>query len=113
MTCAKHQNRPAFASVLPVSPVFTPVMALHQKARCETMRSMPEQPACARSLISIESADGGAAQEATSERETAAVERTAACIAGCRLEDLFADSKFLRAEVHSSAAGPDVVYALM
>ncbi|KAK9841755.1 hypothetical protein WJX81_000904 [Elliptochloris bilobata] len=50
------------------------------------------------SLISIESADGGAAQEAASDREAAAVQRTAACIAGCRLEDLFADSKFLRAE---------------
>ena len=57
-----------------------------------------DKAACARSLISIESGDGGAAQEATSERESAAVERTAACIAGCRLEDLFADSKFLRAE---------------
>jgi len=27
------------------------------------------------------------------------VRATADCIAGCRLEDLFADSKFLRAEV--------------
>ena len=74
----------------------------YTKISCVSML-MSDKPACARSLISIESGDGDAAQEATSERETAAVECTAACIAGCRLEDLFADSKFLRAEVHSNA----------
>eukprot|EP00884_Botryococcus_braunii_P022699 jgi/Botrbrau1/9112/Bobra.0305s0016.2 len=47
------------------------------------------------SLISIDSPESG---EEASSREMAATQRTLACIAACRIDELFADSKFLRAE---------------
>lgn len=47
------------------------------------------------SLISIDSPEAG---EEASSREMAATQRTLACIAACRIDELFADSKFLRAE---------------
>ena len=109
MTLVRHQCGSTFVFVFRSSslrlPCIKKVPLYYRKNFYTPVCPVSDQPACARSLISIESGDGGAAQEATSERETAAVERTAACIAGCRLEDLFADSKFLRAEVHSNAAG--------
>lgn len=49
------------------------------------------------SFISLEGVDSGAAGE-VSAREVEATQRTVACIAACHIEDIFADSKFLRAE---------------
>lgn len=49
------------------------------------------------SLISLEGADSGPPGEA-SLREVEATQRTVACLNACRVEDIFADSKFLRAE---------------
>ena len=49
------------------------------------------------SFISLEGADSSQASE-VSTREVEASQRTLACIAACRIEDIFADSKFLRAE---------------
>lgn len=49
----------------------------------------------ARSLISIDSPEAG---EEASSREMAAMQRTLQCIAQCRIDEMFADSKFLRAE---------------
>lgn len=46
------------------------------------------------SLISIESGESAEARP----REAAASQNTAACIEACRLDELFSDSKFLRAE---------------
>lgn len=64
------------------------------------------------SFISLEGADSSQASE-VSTREVDATQRTVSCIAACRVEDIFADSKFLRAEsLHElvkaimSAAGP-------
>ena len=50
-----------------------------------------------RSLISLEGADSGPPGE-TSAREMEATQRTVSCMNACRVEDIFADSKFLRAE---------------
>ncbi|KAL3131638.1 hypothetical protein ABBQ38_007935 [Trebouxia sp. C0009 RCD-2024] len=49
------------------------------------------------SLISLEGADSGPPGEA-SLREVEATQRTVSCLNACRVEDIFADSKFLRAE---------------
>lgn len=49
---------------------------------------------CLCSLISIDSGESAEARP----REQAASQNTAACIEACRLDELFADSKFLRAE---------------
>ena len=49
------------------------------------------------SLISLEGADSGPPGE-SSAREMEANQRTASCLSACRVEDIFADSKFLRAE---------------
>lgn len=49
------------------------------------------------SLISLEGADSGPPGE-SSVREMEANQRTASCLSACRVEDIFADSKFLRAE---------------
>ena len=49
------------------------------------------------SLISLEGADSGPPGEA-SMREVEATQRTVSCLNACRVEDIFADSKFLRAE---------------
>ena len=46
------------------------------------------------SLISIEAGESAEARP----REAAASQNTAACIEACRLDELFSDSKFLRAE---------------
>lgn len=45
-------------------------------------------------MISIESGESAEARP----REAAASQNTAACIEACRLDELFSDSKFLRAE---------------
>ncbi|EIE18029.1 Sec7-domain-containing protein, partial [Coccomyxa subellipsoidea C-169] len=50
-----------------------------------------------RSLISIESSDGGGAAE-LSAREAEALQATVACISACHIGELFADSKFLQAD---------------
>ena len=50
-----------------------------------------------RSLISLEGADSGPPGE-SSAREMEATQRTVSCMSACRVEDIFADSKFLRAE---------------
>ena len=52
---------------------------------------------CPCSLISLEGADSGAASEA-SPHDVEATQRTISCLSACRVEDIFADSKFLRAE---------------
>ena len=49
------------------------------------------------SLISLEGADSGPPGE-SSPREVEATQRSVACLSACRVEDIFADSKFLRAE---------------
>lgn len=49
------------------------------------------------SLISLEGADSGPPGEASA-REMEATQRTVSCMSACRVEDIFADSKFLRAE---------------
>ena len=51
-----------------------------------------------RSLISIEGSDSSAAGSEAGQRELAATQRTVECVEACRLDELFADSKFLRAE---------------
>lgn len=52
---------------------------------------------CHCSFITLEGADSGQASD-VSNREVEASKRTVDCIAACRIEDIFADSKFLRAE---------------
>lgn len=49
------------------------------------------------SLISLEGADSGPPGEGSA-REMEATQRTVSCMSACRVEDIFADSKFLRAE---------------
>ena len=49
------------------------------------------------SLISLEGADSGPPGE-SSLREVEATQRSVSCLNACRVEDIFADSKFLRAE---------------
>lgn len=49
------------------------------------------------SLISIDGADNGQRDE-MSQREAEAVQRTVECIQACHIDEIFADSKFLRAE---------------
>ncbi|KAL0041048.1 hypothetical protein WJX77_003321 [Trebouxia sp. C0004] len=49
------------------------------------------------SLISLEGADSGPSGEGSA-REMEATQRTVSCMSACRVEDIFADSKFLRAE---------------
>lgn len=49
------------------------------------------------SLISLEGADSGPPGE-SSMREVEATQRSVSCLNACRVEDIFADSKFLRAE---------------
>ena len=51
---------------------------------------------CGCSLIQIDSGESTSAEARP--REAAASQNTAACIEACRLDELFADSKFLRAE---------------
>ena len=48
------------------------------------------------SLISIDSGESASAEARP--REAAASQNTAVCIEACRLDELIADSKFLRAE---------------
>ena len=48
-------------------------------------------------LISLEGADSGPPGE-SSPREVEATQRSVSCLNACRVEDIFADSKFLRAE---------------
>lgn len=50
------------------------------------------------SLISIEGSDSGIPAGEAGQREIAATQRTIECVEACALDDLFADSKFLRAE---------------
>ena len=49
------------------------------------------------SLISLEGADSGTPGDGSA-REMEATQRTVSCMSACRVEDIFADSKFLRAE---------------
>ena len=49
------------------------------------------------SLISLEGADSGPPGE-SSVREMEANQRSMSCLSACRVEDIFSDSKFLRAE---------------
>ena len=49
------------------------------------------------SLISLEGADSGPPGDGSA-REMEATQRTVSCMSACRVEDIFADSKFLRAE---------------
>ncbi len=53
-----------------------------------------------RSLISIESSDGGGAAE-LSAREAEALQTTVACISACHIGELFADSKFLQVSINT------------
>lgn len=51
-------------------------------------------PIPCRSLISIEGSDAALAEQAAL-REAQAQQRAAACVAACRIDEIFADSKFL------------------
>ena len=50
------------------------------------------------SLISIEGSDAGPPTGEAGQREIAATKRTVECVEKCCLGELFADTKFLRAE---------------
>ena len=55
---------------------------------------MTSLPPC--SLISLEGADQG--NQEASQRELRATQSTVECIEACRIDEIFADSKFLKAE---------------
>ena len=55
---------------------------------------MASLPPC--SLISLEGADQG--NQEASQRELRATQSTVECIEACRIDEIFADSKFLKAE---------------
>ena len=63
---------------------------LSQCARCD----VASLPPC--SLISLEGADQG--NQEASQRELRATQSTVECIEACRIDEIFADSKFLKAE---------------